>query len=558
MPTALYARKSTESDERQIQSLDDQIGAFAALCAREGLTIDETIVESKSARVPGARPEFERMMAMIEAGKIDALFTWSVNRLARNPVDGGRIQYLLQQGKLKFIRTVTTTYLPGDSALLLAIETGSATDYVRNLSRDVRRGMESKARAGWQAGRAPIGYLNNLLTHEIDVDPVRFPILRKGWEMLLTGGYTVQDVHRELLRLGLTSATGKAKGRPVSPTFLYAAFANPFYAGQLAFRGERSKGRHVPMVTEEEFERVQFLLGKPLKRRVRKHDFAFTGLLRCGACGCQIVADRKVKRYRKTRREVAYVYYHCTGARGCSKRGMPEEAIAAEFLKTFDRISLPEPFVQWAKDELVRRATEEAGRLVDADALSHQSAERERARLSRLGDMLLDGDIELQDYEAKKAEIKSRIEGIEIGRTQLRAREDRAHAIFDERLSTAARAASYGQYESAGRRAMARSLGAEHFLTLERLDIRLGPVMQKIAGFEPLISGYERPKHDDPMLYFSIWQGYLEAILEAAREEADMEIEREATLAKEQRTGKRPDRRRPTRRNRPSESAQAS
>lgn len=551
MRIALYARKSTESVERQIQSLDDQIAALTALAAKEGLTIHETFVESRSAKAPDTRPEFKRMVDMVEAGRIDAILTWNVNRLARNPVDGGRMQYLLQQGKLKYIRTVEKTYLPEDSAILLSIETGSATDYVRNLSRDVRRGMESRAQAGWLTTRAPIGYRNNPLTHEIETDPDRFPILRRGWEMLIAGGCTVQEVHREMLRLGLTIATGKARGRPTSPTFLYSVFANPFYAGRFSFRGEYRKGKHVPMVTEAEFETVRFRLGKPLDRRVRKHDFAFSGLLRCGACGCQIVADRRVKRYRRTGREVAYVYYHCTGARGCSKRGVSEEALLAEFLKAFESITLRPDFVEWAKDEVRRRSDVEAGLMADGDVQRQGHAERERKRLSRLGDMMLDGEIDREDYEAMKADLKGRIDGIERGRSRLRAREDRAYAILDERLRTAANAALYELDAGAAHRAMARSLGAEHYLTLERVDVRLGPVMQRIAGFGPLRVGSGSPERGDSVRLFSNWQGYLEAILDAARLEADQELEREATCAEVQRTGRRPERRKPIKRNRP-------
>ena len=86
MRIALYARKSTEQEDRQVQSLDDQIRELTKLARRESLTIVETYHESKSAKAPNNRPEFDRLMSAIDEGRIDGILTWSINRLSRNPV----------------------------------------------------------------------------------------------------------------------------------------------------------------------------------------------------------------------------------------------------------------------------------------------------------------------------------------------------------------------------------------------------------------------------------------------------------------------------------------
>lgn len=534
MRIALYARKSQESDDRQIQSLDDQIAALTALAAREGLTIHETFVESKSAKAPGTRPEFARMLETIEAGRIDAVLTWSISRLARNPVDGGRIAYLLQTGRLAYIRTVEKTYRPEDNALLMSIETGMATSFVQGLSRDTLRGMRSKADAGWLTAHAPVGYSNNPATHEIDVDPVRFPLVRKGWDMILNGGATLQDVRRELVRLGLTSPR-KGPLRPLSCSSVYRIYSNPFYCGRFAFQGQLRPGRHIPMVTEAEFEEAQARLGRPVRTKRRRHEFALSGLLRCGACGCGVVAERKVKRYSRTERTAEYVYYHCTGGRGCSKRGIREDELLDAFAREFWRVRMPESFAEWAREELARQANEEAGRAAVGDKEVQRSAETNRERLARLSDRWLDGEISRAEYEETKERLAARMRAADRDLALVRTREARLFALIDRKLGAACRAGSFEDEEAGCRRGMVLSLGREHFLTLGKPDIRLSLVMQKIAAFERLRDGSETPKAGDLVPSNSIWGAFINDIRTSARLELEEEDQREATRAGKER-----------------------
>ena len=108
----IYARKSSESEDRQVQSIDDQLRILREIARQQGLTLDCEIMESKSAKAPGERVEFERMLKLIEQGKADAILCWSVNRLSRNPVDSGKLSWMLQRGILQCIQTPERTYLP--------------------------------------------------------------------------------------------------------------------------------------------------------------------------------------------------------------------------------------------------------------------------------------------------------------------------------------------------------------------------------------------------------------------------------------------------------------
>lgn len=146
----LYARKSTESDERQIQSIDDQVDYWTRRAREFGdMEIVRVYTEERSAKAPGNRPEFEKMFREIERGRIDGVLCWKLDRLTRNPVDSGTVQYALQRGRIERIVTSDREYRPEDSGLIFSVETGMANQYILDLSKNVRRGMKGKAARGW-------------------------------------------------------------------------------------------------------------------------------------------------------------------------------------------------------------------------------------------------------------------------------------------------------------------------------------------------------------------------------------------------------------------------
>ena len=135
----LYARKSSESEDRQVQSIDDQLRIMREIAAARGLEIVDEIQESKSAKDPGQRPGFERLLKAIETGRADAILTWAINRLTRNPIDSGRLSWLLQNGTLSAIQTPEKQYLPSDNVLIFSVETGTANQYIIDLKKKIGR-----------------------------------------------------------------------------------------------------------------------------------------------------------------------------------------------------------------------------------------------------------------------------------------------------------------------------------------------------------------------------------------------------------------------------------
>ena len=152
----LYARKSTDVEDKQVLSIEAQLAELRAVAKRDGLEIAEEFVEKRSAKMPG-RPVFEDMLKRIERGDAQGIVCWKIDRLSRNPVDSGRISWLLQQSVIQKIVAHDKTYLPHDNVLLMSVEFGMANQYIRDLSVNVTRGLRQKARQGVYPSIAPLG-----------------------------------------------------------------------------------------------------------------------------------------------------------------------------------------------------------------------------------------------------------------------------------------------------------------------------------------------------------------------------------------------------------------
>src|SRR5574343_1991751 len=174
----LYARKSTDEPERQVLSIEAQMFELREYAKKEGLNIVREFVESKTAKEPG-REIFDEMVASIEKNEVEGILAWHPDRLARNSIDGGRIIYLVDTGKINTLKFPTFWFDPTPQGkFMLSIAFGQSKYYVDNLSENVKRGLRQKLRNGIWPSRAPMGYLNDEKTHTIYIDKERAPLIK--------------------------------------------------------------------------------------------------------------------------------------------------------------------------------------------------------------------------------------------------------------------------------------------------------------------------------------------------------------------------------------------
>jgi len=513
MATIIYARKSSESEDRQVQSLADQVQALQRLAERESIKVTEVITEARSARTPHSRPEFERLIMEIEKGKVDGVLTWAVNRLCRNLVDGGNIAHLLQTGKLRFIRTPDRTYLPEDNAVILSVETGVATAQLQDLSRNVKRGLQSKVERGDYHKSAPIGYKNNLATHGIEPDPETFSTVRKAFQLLLSGQYSVAEIHRELVALGLKGMTVHSRSKPVSKSVVYNLLRNRFYTGQIQFNGRIYSGNHKPLISMSDFTRAQAILSRAPVTRPSRHEFPFAGTLSCGVCGCAVVGEVKTKHNRSTGKTATYTYYHCSGAKGCVRTSISEQALFEEITEVHSQLQIDEEFVAWCRTSLLRSAeTDSELRTLSATRIEADLT-RTRNRLDQATSMRLDGELSAAEFLALKEKLKEE----EAALLAARAAIEEGSRVLDEiilnKLQSVVALSEPARLPAQVLRAQVRSVGSNHTLTNGILSLNVDPIIQKVAAFEPRANGSERAKADD---YFAKNPGWL-AVLNEAR-----------------------------------------
>ena len=357
MKYLIYARKSSESEDRQVQSIDDQVNRLKRLAKEQRLKIADTYIEAKSAKQPDVRPQFDKMLQSIESGEADGILCWQINRLSRNPIDSARVQWLLQRNILKSIQTIDREYLPEDNVLLFNVESGIANQYIIDLRKNTLRGTLSKLEKGGFPNHAPIGYLNDKEEKIIIKDPERFDLVRKLWDLMLTGRYTPPQILEIANSWGLrTPKAKKTGGKELSRSAIYNIFANLFYAGIIEYDGNQYDGKHEPMITLDEYDKVQFLLGRKGRPRPKKHKFAYTGLIRCGECGCFYTAETKTKHIKSTGEIRKYCYYHCTRRSKeikCSQRKvLREENLEKQIEEEIKKWTILPEFRDWALDIL--------------------------------------------------------------------------------------------------------------------------------------------------------------------------------------------------------------
>jgi len=415
---AIYARKSTESEDKQIQSIDDQINYMQEIAKREGLNVIEVISESKSAKLKNNREGFSKLLSLIDTGKIQGILCWKMDRLSRNPVESAHIQEALQLRKLECIYTAERKYWPEDNALIFAVEQGMANQYSRDLSKNVKRGMHSKAEKGWYPTIAPIGYLNSR-THDkgnetILVDEERFKIVRKMWDYMLTGTYSLPQVLKIATdEWGLTTPSRKKLGgRAISRSTVYLMFTNIFYTGVFEYGGKTYQGKHTPMVTRDEFDKVQILLGKKGSPRPKARSFPFTGLLHCADCGAIITASEKQKLVKSTNTLNTYIYYHCTKRKKyveCYSAPLRVEELEKQVIKLLEDNDINQKFYDLALEVFKEMHEIEVDTRQAIYSAQLRNVELTQMKIDRAKTFLFNGTITEEEYRSMKSECENEL-----------------------------------------------------------------------------------------------------------------------------------------------------
>lgn len=303
-----YGRVSSRDQEREGNSLPAQRKSIFDYARKYALRIIKYFQDTETAKQAG-RTEFEKLikelMSVEEENRV--VLVEKVDRLARNFEDVVTLKAL--NATLVFVKTglIINKNSRSSDYFHYGVDVVMSEYYLRNLSEEVKKGLNAKAESGWYPGNAMIGYRNAVLDsgrHVIEPDQTTAPLIKRLFELFATGDYSLQRLGREARSLGLC---GRRSKRPLGKEQLRRILTNEIYYGAFRWQGVLYQGKHQPIIEKSLFDRVQVVLRRGDRPRKEKVFIAFRGLLRCKVCGCLITGERHVKKNGKT-----YIHYHCS------------------------------------------------------------------------------------------------------------------------------------------------------------------------------------------------------------------------------------------------------
>jgi len=423
MKYIIYCRKSTESDDRQILSIDSQESTLLDLARKNGYEIFQTFKESKSAKKPG-RPVFNEMMSFMEKTKDEyCILTWNLDRLARNSFDGGNIIWFMDQRFITEIMTCDKVFKNNaDDKMMMNMVFGFAKKYVDDLSKNVKRGNKTKMEKGGWPGFAPYGYLNDKANKTILVDEERAGYVKRCFELFSSGRFSLKDVTKIMEEEGMRSRGGCK----VSKSNIQNILTNSFYYGFMHKGDNYYQGNHEPLISKKTFDDVHEVLNRRSRFKKEKHFFHLRGLFTCAVCGCSLTASKKK----------GHDYYYCTnGKRVCSehKNYLRSEVLDSLIIPFFDKINIDEEIIEIAYESVKEEKRLQGANNVETKEILVKQLEGVKRKQEVLLDSFVSQTTPKDIYASKMTKlngeeiyIKQRLSSLEL--------EKNKEAIIDDKI----------------------------------------------------------------------------------------------------------------------------
>jgi site-specific DNA recombinase len=396
----IYARVSSKEQDKEGFSIPAQLKLLKEYAAANGLAVVEEYVDVETAKQTG-RTAFGDMVGYLKAHpSVRVMLVEKTDRLYRNLKDWVTVDELDVEMHFPKEGVVLSRESRSSEKFMHGIKVLMAKNYIDNLSEEARKGMQEKAEQGIWPTKCPLGYRN--ITGPdgkkvIAVEPTLAPIVARMFEWYARGDISLKEAARKAHAAGLLYPKSGAKV-PVST--VHSILRNRLYTGWFEWNGKLIQGKHEALVSVELWERVQGVLdGRFAKKAKRgKHDFAFSGLIACHACGCAVVGEIKKRRY---------VYYHCTGyadkcqgnPASCRRKYVREEALEAQFTELLGRLRFDDEVLEWLRDALHASHADE--RREHEEAIRRHQAEYNRLdeRIHAMYVDKLDGVVDAAFYD---------------------------------------------------------------------------------------------------------------------------------------------------------------
>ncbi len=390
----IYLRVSTEEQVDNF-SLDTQEDICRKEAEKKGYeVIDIFREEGRSAKNIVGRPVLISLLEYCRKNKqrIQAVFVYRIDRISRQTADYLAIRKKLLENDVTIISATEPT---GDSPTEKLVETILAG--FAQLDNDIRserarNGLRARFNSGLLGGgTAPLGYI--FQSGFVVKDPKTWDRVKEAWDLMATGTKSTRDMALIMNKWGLRE-TRRHKEYELRAQTTCGIFRLKFYAGFLTSKRyqQEVKGQHVPMITEEQFYKVQAIIdGRkttkiPLARRTFENtDFPLRRIVKCAKCGMGLTGSWSTGRHGKK-----YAHYFCSSK--CNYKCIPVKLMEDELIKALKRVQPKKETLKLFIDSIFRIYNQ---------------------RLSRLTKIKNDADSEIERLKAlRKAVVEKNLEGV--------------------------------------------------------------------------------------------------------------------------------------------------
>ncbi len=419
----LYARKSTDTEDKQVLSIEAQLAELRKFAKDNDLVVIDELIEKRTAKMPG-RPVFNSMIKRIENGEANGILAWHPDRLARNSIDGGQIIYLLDQTTLNYLQFPVFQFEnTSQGKFMLSIMFGQSKYYVDNLSENTKRGLRAKVRNGDFPSQAPFGYLNDSRSKTIVLDKRYAPLVKEIFEKYARGNQTMSQLADFLRDNGAITRTGKV----FKDDKVKSILQNSFYYGHFLYKGELYEGRHQPIISKALFDKVQLVIAeRGHKKRAKKPTVPFLGLMKCADCGMSITSETKT-RTQKNGNFHRWTYYRCSRKKRaikCTNPPIREKDLLPQLSALLGKYAMSEEMFAFMNERIEQdEQAEIAGNVSLLDDLRTQITKLTNKQQILL-DSYLDQDIDRQTFLTRKSEILSQKKSLEESLVNLQANQN--------------------------------------------------------------------------------------------------------------------------------------
>ncbi|MBS1702858.1 MAG: recombinase family protein [Armatimonadetes bacterium] len=436
---ALLCRVSTKEQEDEGYSLEAQEKLLKEHCERRGLNVVFVRTFSETASKYEQRKKFREFVNDVARNGIYHIVAEKVDRVSRSGSrDSVLIDEWLEQDANRHVHLAKQSldihkFAPSTAKFVWNMHLAVAKHMSDNLSEEVLKAADVMLKRGIWPTKAPIGYFRDKThpTSPLQVDPAKATFIKVMFELYDSGEFSIPRLADKLEELGFRNANQ----HKVMASRIHLLLQDPFYIGQMRFRGRIWFGIHKPIIGAELFESVQKRLkrkcGGEGARRYRKHDYPLKGITQCKACAKLMSWEGHGDQ----------VYGYCKRYGLCVRRtSRKQEDVEAELLSHLRALEVKNSsLADWIYQAIMSRdgdSTRQQARLQDELERKLKSLDQ---RLERLLDLRIEGDLSRDDYDRKRVEciteqertrealsttradqaerIRSRAEVYKIGRT---------------------------------------------------------------------------------------------------------------------------------------------